>query len=274
MLKLKLGDKEIATESVITENDNYIFTEATKLSKKEEAITDPKEIEVFIKKYEDAISGKTILKNKKTGNPLSKKYCQDRLRLFKKKLAFLQSGNNAETTSAKEENKKDTSNQNTDQTKLTEKTKDKKPIGDIHINVDGIKNYIGTIKNTSIADESINQAAQTGAVVIGGNKVKEVIDGNSEKPKEKEGEKKKGLLSKISDKVNVVGNKLKEKIKSGVSKAKEWFNSQNKIVKILICCIIAVLAILAIYFLITAVIYPILYGILNGGIVNAIARSI
>lgn len=66
-------------------------------------------------------------------------------------------------------------------------------------------------------------------------------------------------------------NKLRDKIKTGVSKAKKWFNSQNKFVKILICCIIAVLAILALYFLITAVIYPILYGIMHGGIVNAVA---
>ena len=74
----------------------------------------------------------------------------------------------------------------------------------------------------------------------------------------------KDKVKNANDKINKVGNKLKDKIKSGVNSAKKWFNSQNKLVKILICAIIAVLAILAVYFLFTAVIYPILYNIFNG----------
>ena len=64
-------------------------------------------------------------------------------------------------------------------------------------------------------------------------------------------------------------NKVRDKIKSGLAGVKKWFNSQNKVVKILICAIIVVLACIGIYFLFTAVIWPILYGLLHGGIINA-----
>ena len=145
----------------------------------------------------------------------------------------------------------------------------KKQIGDIHINVDGIKNTVNSVKEESVSEEAVSAAAKNSATVIGGDAAANVISGDSKAPEgdesseEPKEEKKKGFFGKLKDKVsdtaNKAGNKLKNKIKSRIEGAKKWFNAQNKWVKILICCIIAVLAILAVYFLITAVIYPILY---------------
>jgi hypothetical protein len=271
-IKVKAGGKEIAAESILDSDliYNNIISEATKLTKKEEAITDPKELEPLIKKYEDAIAGKTSLKNAKTGKPLSSKYLKERLGLLKKKMASLQpdeskdniEGGSPEEASGKGEDKKPGNK--------------KKTLGDIHIDVDGIKNTVKSVKDESISEEAVSAAVENSATVIGGDEAANVISGDSNAP-ESEGSseepKKKGLFGKLKDKVsevtNKVGNKITDKIKSAATGAKKWFNAQNKWVKILICCIIAVLAILAIYFLITAVIYPILYGILNGGIVNA-----
>lgn len=258
-IKVSSKGKNINAESILNSIENkYVISEATKLNKKEEAITDPKELEPLIKKWEDALSGKAPINNAKTGEPLSKKYCQDKLRLLKRKMASLQSGDN-NSESGPENNKK-------------------KPLGDIHIDVDGIKNTVNSVKEESVSDEAVSAVAKNSAVAIGGDEAANVISGDSKAP-ESEGSteepKKKGLFGKlkdtVSDAANKAGNKLRDKIKSGVAGAKKWFNAQNKWVKILICCIIAVLAILAIYFLITAVIYPILYGILNGGVVNAVA---
>jgi hypothetical protein len=258
-IKVSSKGKNINAESILNSIDNkYVISEATKLNKKEEAITDPKELEPLIKKWEDALSGKAPINNAKTGEPLSKKYCQDKLRLLKRKMASLQSGDN-NSESGSENNKK-------------------KPLGDIHIDVDGIKNTVNSVKEESVSDEAVSAAAKNSAAAIGGDEAANVISGDSKAPEgegSSEEPKKKGLFGKLKDKVsdaaNKAGNKLRNKIKSGVEGAKKWFNAQNKWVKILICCIIAVLAILAIYFLITAVIYPILYGILNGGVVNAVA---
>lgn len=72
----------------LSQLDNLVV-ETTKLSKKEQSITDPKELETLIKKWEDAVSGKTPIKNPKTGKPLSKGYCQDKLRLLKRKMTDL-----------------------------------------------------------------------------------------------------------------------------------------------------------------------------------------
>ena len=258
-IKVSSKGKNINAESILSSIENkYVISEATKLNKKEEAITDPKELEPLIKKWEDALSGKAPINNAKTGEPLSKKYCQDKLRLLKRKMASLQSGDN-NSESGSENNKK-------------------KPLGDIHIDVDGIKNTVNSVKEESVSDEAVSAAAKNSAAAIGGDEAANVISGDSKAPEgegSSEEPKKKGLFGKLKDKVsdaaNKAGNKLRDTIKSGVEGAKKWFNAQNKWVKILICCIIAVLAILAIYFLITAVIYPILYGILNGGVVNAVA---
>lgn len=258
-IKVSSKGKNLNAESILNSIDNkYVISEATKLNKKEEAITDPKELEPLIKKWEDALSGKAPINNAKTGEPLSKKYCQDKLRLLKRKMASLQSGDN-NSESGSENNKK-------------------KPLGDIHIDVDGIKNTVNSVKEESVSDEAVSAAAKNSAVAIGGDEAANVISGDSKAPEgegSSEEPKKKGLFGKLKDRVsdaaNKAGNKLRDTIKSGVEGAKKWFNAQNKWVKILICCIIAVLAILAIYFLITTVIYPILYGILNGGVVNAVA---
>ena len=265
-IKVSSKGKNINAESVLNSIENkYVISEATKLNKKEEAITDPKELEPLIKKWEDALSGKVPINNAKTGQPLSKKYCQDKLRLLKRKMSSLQSDkgtNNVEKGSIEE--------------KTTKSGDKKKPLGDIHIDVDGIKNTVNSVKEESVSEEAVSAAAKNSATVIGGDEAVNVISGDSKAPEESSEEpKKKGFFGKLKDKVsdaaNKAGNKLKDKIKSGVEGAKKWFNAQNKWVKILICCIIAVLAILGIYFLITAVIYPILYGILNGGVVNAVA---
>ena len=272
-VKVKAGGKDINAESVLSDltYDN-IISEATKLNKKEEAISDPKELEPLIKKWEDALSGKTPINNAKTGQPLSKKYCQDKLRLLKKKLASLQSGE------GKDSSKGDFTEGSPTKGEDKKVGNKKKPLGDIHIDIDGIKNTVNSVKEESISEEAVSAAAKNSATAIGGDEAANVISGDSKAP-ETEGSseepKKKGLFGKLKDRVsdaaNKAGNKLKNKIKSGIEGAKKWFNAQNKWVKILICCIIAVLAILAIYFLITAVIYPILYGILNGGVVNAVA---
>ena len=78
----------------LSQLDN-IIVETTKLSKKEQTITDPKELEALIKKWEDAVSGKTPIKNAKTGQPLSKGYCQDKLRLLKRKMTSLNTNGDA-----------------------------------------------------------------------------------------------------------------------------------------------------------------------------------
>lgn len=83
--------KNVAKESINYLSSN-IISEATKLNKKEEAITDPKELQKIIQKYEDAISGKTPIVNPKTNKPLSANYCKEKLRLLKKKLQSLNTG--------------------------------------------------------------------------------------------------------------------------------------------------------------------------------------
>ena len=276
-VKVKAAGKEVAEEAVYSFlNDEHIITEATKLSKKEEAITDPKELETLIKKWEDAVSGKTPIKNAKTGKPLTKGYCQDKLRLLKKKMASLKNDGESKTeTKADEKTSKNISVKGEKNSDL--KVNKDKPIGDIHFSVDGISNYIKSVKESSTSEETIDAATQTSAIAVGGDKVANVITGDSAPPEESAEEpKKKGLLGKIksatkkiSAKADEVGNKMKDKIKSVASKAKAWFNAQNKWVKILICAIIAVLALLAIYWLITSVIFPIIYGIMNGGVINA-----
>lgn len=112
-VKIKSKDKETAVESVLETLDTFIITEATTLSKKEQAITDPKELEALIKKWEDSLSGKAPLKNKK-GEPLSKKYSQEKLNLLKKKLKSLTSDEKTEKTAGDKN----------------------KPIGDIHISTE------------------------------------------------------------------------------------------------------------------------------------------
>lgn len=281
-VKVSAKGKEVAVESVKIIGDKFIISEATKLTKKEEAITNPKQLDPIIKKYENALSGKAPLKNSKTGQPLSSKYLKERLRLLKNKKASLEQGGRKPAEKA---NSKGSENKPAEGSKGEGKPAEgskgakgadkgkQKPIGELHFDVEGIKDQVITVKNDSISEEAVNSAAKSSATEIGGDQAAKVISGDSPAPKEggEEAPKKKGLFGKLNDKINAAGNKLKEKIKSGISSAKKWFNSQNKFVKILICAIIAVLAILALYFLITAVIYPILYGIMHGGIVNAVA---
>ena len=280
-VKVKSKGKEVAAESILTDENIYLISEATKLTKKEEAITDPKELEPLIKKYEDAIAGKKVINNAKTGKPLSSKYLKERLRLLKKKMASLQSDNSdgeqsTETTNAEtKETNQQTSDKSSEKEAKPESNK-KKPLGNVYFDVDGIKSTVKSVKEESISEEAVTAAAKNSATAIGGDEAANVISGDSEPPAEEpKEEKKRGLFGKLKDKAsevaNKVGNKITDKIKSGVASAKKWFNAQNKWVKILICCIIAVLVLIVLYFLITAVIYPILYGILNGGVVNAVA---
>ena len=65
--------------------EGVTIAEATRLSKSEEALTDPQEVQKYISRYQRHLSGEITLKNKK-GLPLSRKYAADRLRLFKGKL--------------------------------------------------------------------------------------------------------------------------------------------------------------------------------------------
>lgn len=74
------------------EEDDEVVVEATTLNKKEEAITDPKELEPLIERWEKAISGEEPIINKKTNEPVTEKYCKEKLSLLKKKLKELQSG--------------------------------------------------------------------------------------------------------------------------------------------------------------------------------------
>ena len=91
--KIKKG---VVKESVEHKN-KHVISEATKLSKKEEEITDPKELQKYIQRYEEAVSGKKPIKNSKTGKELSVNYCKEKLRLLKKKLAVLSKGDNKDT---------------------------------------------------------------------------------------------------------------------------------------------------------------------------------
>jgi hypothetical protein len=262
-VKVKAKGKEINAESILNNfNNNCLISEATKLNKKEEAITDPKELEPLIQKWEDALSGKKVINNAKTGQPLSKKYCQDKLRLLKKKLESLNSGNtdNTSTDNTSTDNS-NTKSQSTDNSKKS--SGESKPVGEINFDVEGIKNTVNSVKEECTSEETVNSAAKNTAVEIGGDDAAKVIGGNDDT---KEEPKKKGFFNKI-------GTKIKSGITKGFAAAKKWFNAQNKWVKILICCIIAVLAILAIYFLITTFIWPIIYNILHGGILNALSGS-
>jgi hypothetical protein len=101
--------KGVAKESINFLSSN-IISEATKLSKKEEAITDSKELQKIITKYEDAVSGKTPIVNPKTNKPLSVNYCKEKLRLLKKKLHSLNS--NSSETNSKETNKQESASEN------------------------------------------------------------------------------------------------------------------------------------------------------------------
>ena len=233
-----------ADESIKESIDNFntsIITEATTLSKAERELTGD-DIDKRIEQYQNTIDGKTknILK-RKDGKPLSPNYCKEKIRLLKK----LKAGGDANTD-----------NKNNKSDNKTDKKVSKKPLGSITVDTEGIKNYFITIKNESISEENINKAAKgTGSAV-----------GLDTEKLEEEQPKKKGVFNKI-------GNKLKDKIKEKYNKAKEWFNGQNKFVKLLIIAVLAVLACGALYFLITAVIWPVIYGLLHGGILNAIGGA-
>lgn len=60
-----------------------IITQGTKLSKKQDAITDQKQIQAQIEKWQKAAKGQIKGKNGKILNP---KYCKEKISLFKKKL--------------------------------------------------------------------------------------------------------------------------------------------------------------------------------------------
>ena len=85
-----LNTKKIISNKV--KSNNKIITEATTLNKKEEAITDPKELEPIIERWEKAVSGEEPIINKKTNEPVSEKYFKEKLSLLKKKLEQLKSG--------------------------------------------------------------------------------------------------------------------------------------------------------------------------------------
>lgn len=81
--------------------EGVTIAEATRLSKGEEALTDPQEVQKYISRYQRHLSGEITLKNKK-GLPLSRKYAADRLRLFKGKLDSLQQAGGKEATAGAE----------------------------------------------------------------------------------------------------------------------------------------------------------------------------
>lgn len=158
-VNITANNKKIAVESV----DHELINEATKLSKKEEAITDPKEIEAIIKKYDDAISGEKEIKNK-AGKPLTKKYLQERRNLFKKKLAALadnKSNSEDKTNDNSAEEKSESGN------KKEKSSKDKKPVGEISFDIGNFKVYIEKVKTTSISEDTIESATKSTAVAAG-----------------------------------------------------------------------------------------------------------
>lgn len=79
--------------------EGVTIAEATRLSKGEEALTDPQEVQKYISRYQRHLSGEITLRNKK-GLPLSRKYAADRLRLFKGKLDSLQQASGGEEATA------------------------------------------------------------------------------------------------------------------------------------------------------------------------------
>lgn len=83
--------------------EQIVVNEATTLNKKEEAITDPKELEQIIERWEKAASGEEPIINKQTNEPVTTKYCKDKLRVLKKKLEQLKSGS-SNSSSNKESN--------------------------------------------------------------------------------------------------------------------------------------------------------------------------
>lgn len=215
-VKVSAKGKEVSVESVQIVNGQYIITEATKLTKKEEAITDPKELEPLIQKYEDTLSGKKQLKNAKTGQPLSTKYLKERLRLLKNKKGSLEQGGgkgadkgkSAEGTASNADSKGAEGSESSEKGKAESGDKKQKPIGELHFDVEGIKNQVITVKNDSISEEAVNSAAKSSATEIGGDEAAKVISGDSPAPTEGEGEggeeapKKKGLFGKLGDKLN------------------------------------------------------------------------
>ena len=206
--------KKVTGESVKIINGKFIITEATKLTKAEAAITDPKQLDPIIKKYEDALSGKAPLKNSKTGQPLSSKYLKERLNLLKKKKASLgQGGGKPAEKASSEGSENKTAEGSKGEGKPAEGSKGadngkQKPIGEIRFNTEGIKNQVITVKNDSISEEAVNAAAKSSATEIGGAEAEKVISGDSPAPKEEGGEggeeapKKKGLFGKLGDKLN------------------------------------------------------------------------
>jgi len=233
-----------------------VISEATKLSKKEEALTDPDEVQKYIDKYEAALSGEKVLKSK-TGKPLSKGYLRDRLRLFENKLKSL-------SNSGEEAQKEDGSADNAESSGSSsgaessgggeEKPKSSKPVGKIIVD-EGVSELPKNVGEEVTADDTVNDASRTAAEAEGGEEAVQELGGGEEK--------KKGLFDRAM-------NWAKDKIKSGIGAAKEWFAKQNKWVKYLIWGIIAVMAVFALWWVFTAFVIPIVTVIIHGSLAQSV----
>lgn len=140
----------------LSQLDNLVV-ETTKLSKKEQAITDPKELETLIKKYEDAVSGKIQIKNSKTGEPLSKGYCQDKLRLLKRKMAALNNNITVDGKLGEQNSKLTVDNEKAQETNISVNTDTvadaSKSIEQLLVTAGWVKEPNGTFKKENFSDK-------------------------------------------------------------------------------------------------------------------------
>ena len=140
----------------LSQLDNLVV-ETTKLSKKEQAITDPKELETLIKKYEAHLNGSKKLINAKTGQPLTDGYCQDKLRLLKRKMAALNTNITVDGKSGEQNSKLTVDNEKAQETNISVNTDTvadaSKSIKELLVTAGWEENENGTFNKENFSDK-------------------------------------------------------------------------------------------------------------------------
>lgn len=197
--KFTKGNEEIAAESIAAKTyDTHIISEATTLSKAEKAMTTPKQIQDRIELFEKAVAGKKTIKNARTGKPLTVRYCKDKIRVLKKRLAELQGQTEPITTNQTKQTKQTkssaTAQVQTNQTKqdITNNNNAENILGNISINMSEIKSVTINVYNNVTTEKALNSTSAETASAIGGDEIpSELKDENTDPVKNKKDNKNK-----------------------------------------------------------------------------------
>lgn len=201
-----------------TKNDTVsesVILEATKLSKKEEALTDPQEIQKYIDKYQKYLNGESELKNKKS-EPLSKKYAKTRLDLFQNKLKSLDSNGSSSESSMTDDSAENAK---------ADETKKKTP----NVKV-GAKEELLSETVEAMKSEAMQKLDEANSAIK-----EEVPEAKEDHTEEAPKEEKKGFFSKLGKIVDKGANWVKDKAKKAWNSiSSEWVKALLKIALIVL----------------------------------------